>query len=302
MLKNILVGNGLNLANDAEFLTIKNVYSRFINNLEKKFPFFKKAVYLENVKFEDIKILFDNTTEKGIEQIAGMVFDFFVKEIKKNGELSWNECYRLIELLSAISLESLFIVNGVVVYPKISLNYINKLNSYDKILTSKYVDVCDAQNKCYYLHGNIHKYLDAYAGQMIITNILKHTAEIREFISEEYISLDIDDVIFVPDNKIVDKYVYVGEGLFGNKCGLKVYPAADLFPSSGKGDIYKIIDEIDEIEIFGVSPFGDKSLLEKLGNINKVIIYVYNSDYKDIVEWKKYIPNTIFKDSSDFLK
>ena len=67
-------------------------------------------------------------------------------------------------------------------------------------------------------------------------------------------------------------------------------------------DIYKIIDEIDEIEIFGVSPFGDKSLLEKLGNINKVIIYVYNSDYKDIVEWKKYIPNAIFKDSSDFLK
>lgn len=299
----LLVGNGLNIANNNSFIDNNNVYERFMNNFKAKFILFKDSLYLNDIEFREIEELIDVYRNLGIEQVTGYIFEYLAKAIiEKNGELSWNACYRLIELLAALSLESLFIVDGNVMYPKVSYKYKEKLDSYDYILTLNYVEEWDTYNKCLYLHGNICKYFKSYQGQMIITSILKHTTEIKKYLNKDYIDIDIDDVIFVPSNKLVDKHAYVGEGLFCNKCGLNVYPADDLFPSDGKGDIYASLNSVEKIEIFGVSPFGEKSLIEKLTTIKEVIIYVYRDDEKEIKEWKKYIPNAIIKNSRDFLK
>ena len=299
----LLIGNGLNIANNNSFIDNNNVYERFMNNFKAKFILFKDSLYLNDIEFREIEELIDVYRNLGIEQVTGYIFEYLAKAIiEKNGELSWNACYRLIELLAALSLKSLFIVDGNVMYPKVSYKYKEKLDSYDYILTLNYVEEWDTYNKCLYLHGNICKYLNSYQGQMIITSILKHTTEIKKYLNKDYIDIDIDDVIFVPSNKLVDKHAYVGEGLFCNKCGLNVYPADDLFPSDGKGDIYASLNSVEKIEIFGVSPFGEKSLIEKLTTIKEVIIYVYRDDEKEIKEWKKYIPNAIIKNSQDFLK
>ena len=299
----LLIGNGLNIANNNSFIDNNNVYERFMNNFKAKFILFKDSLYLNDIEFREIEELIGVYRNLGIEQVTGYIFEYLAKAIiEKNGELSWNACYRLIELLAALSLESLFIVDGNVMYPKVSYKYKEKLDSYDYILTLNYVEEWDTYNKCLYLHGNICKYLNSYQGQMIITSILKHTTEIKKYLNKDYIDIDIDDVIFVPSNKLVDKHAYVGEGLFCNKCGLNVYPADDLFPSDGKGDIYASLNSVEKIEIFGVSPFGEKSLIEKLTTIKEVIIYVYRDDEKEIKEWKKYIPNAIIKNSQDFLK
>ena len=150
------------------------------------------------------------------------------------------------------------------------------------------------------MHGNINSYLSKYNGQNITSSILKYTLHLESY-DANYIELDFRDIIFIPDNEIVDKYSYVGEGLFLNKCGLTIYPANDLFPDDGKGDIYKELDNIKNIEIFGMSPYGDQSLIKKISKIENIIIYVYNMNMEEIREWAKYIQNAIFKDSKEFI-
>lgn len=58
----------------------------------------------------------------------------------------------------------------------------------------------------------------------------------------------------MPTNDILNKYNYIEEGLFPEKCGLSVYPANDLFLYGGK-DMYSDLNEseINKWREFGVN-------------------------------------------------
>ncbi len=300
-MESILIGNGINIANGNAYLNAENVKKRFLEVLKNKYKLFEKCLGVKELSYDNIinEILKDNSNVC-IEQLSGKLFDYFYKLILKDNKFCWNDCYRLIELIGVISIESLFIVDNKFKAPIITEMYANKIKKYNNIFTLNYVENWDKENRCIYLHGNINKYLSEYNNQEIISNILANTLNLNSN-DKRYIKLNLKDVIFIPDNKIVDKYCYVGEGLFCNKCGLEVYPANDLFPDNGKGDIYKCLNDIKNIDIFGMSPYGDKSLIERISNIQKITIYVYNSKKEEIDEWKKYIPHAIFKDAKEFM-
>ena len=296
MASSLLIGNGLNLANDNIYLYPNNIYERFLNILKDKIWLFEKCLYLEKVDFDNLKQYIGNENI-GIEQLSGKVFSYFCKLIQNKGELNWNFCYRLTELLGCTSIEAIFIVNGKFEIPKVSEKYIKKLEMYKQLFTLNYVENWANNSNIIYLHGSLEKYFKNYNSELIISNILAHTSEINIDLTNS-IKLDFKDIIFIPENDLFDKYIYVGEGLTLNKCGLIIFPANDLFLYSGKGDIYKDLDNINELDIFGMSPFGDVSLIKKISKIEKVTIYIYNDN--EIDEWKKYIPNAIFKNSDQF--
>lgn len=301
--RNILIGNGINLANKNEFLNADLVNKRFLTILKKKFILFKKALYLDDLDFNDVENSISKCYSLGIENLAGKLFEYIKRKIEEKVDFCWNHCYRLIEIIGLICIESLFIVDEKLKYPYISKEYIEKFNSYDNIFTLNYVETWDQSNRCTYLHGKIDKYLSKYNGEFLISYILTQTAEIKKIIPKNVIKIDLYDVIFIPDNEMVNKYHYVSLGLVPNKCNLPIYPASDLLPYSGKGDIYNSLDGLKSIEIFGVSPYGDKAILEKISKIKDVTVYIYNIDKneKEVKEWKKYIKHAIFKDSMEFL-
>lgn len=303
MVKNILIGNGINLANENDFLNIESVKERFFNILEEKYTLFREALYLEALQFNEIKKSVLSKRSLSIEGLAGNLFEYIKHEIENIRKFCWNDCYRIIEIIGVICIESLFIVDKKLKYPKISKKYIKKISSYNNVFTLNYVEDWDENHECIYLHGRIKKYLNEYNGEYLMSYILMQTPEIRKLIPKNVLKIDLYDVIFIPDNEMVYKYHYVGLGLFPNKCNLDVYPAPDLFPHSGKGDIYKCLDNLKSIEIFGVSPYGDKSIFKKTSKIEDVTIYIYNmaEDKEEVTEWKKYVPHAIFKDSMDFL-
>ncbi len=101
----------------------------------------------------------------------------------------------------------------------------------------------------------------------------------------------------MPTNNIVDKYNYIIDGLYPSN---DLFPAEDLFPYGGR-DIYKNLDNIDKIEIFGMSPYGDKTIIDKIKKIKNKKIFVYNLEQDQINEWEKYGINNCFIDSSRFL-
>lgn len=47
-----------------------------------------------------------------------------------------------------------------------------------------------------------------------------------------------------------------------------MYPAEDLFLYRPK-ELYVELDSVDELDVFGMSPFGDESIIEKINGKNQ---------------------------------
>ena len=70
----------------------------------------------------------------------------------------------------------------------------------------------------------------------------------------------------------------------------------------GEYNLYEELKDIEEIELFGVSPFGDNELIQKVNKIPRIKIYVYDLEHnsKELNEWKSMINNFEFVDSKYF--
>lgn len=294
-MKSLLIGNGLNLANNNFYLNIDMVKNRFFTELKEKLILFQKALYLDELNYDDIyKYIIKEYI--GIEQLAGHLFDYIQAKVNEKRKFNENDNYRTIELIGIIALRALFIIDNQFIEPQVTELYTSKMNKYDQIFTLNYIESWDKSNNCIYLHGNISKFFQNYNGQSVTTNILIHNPEIKDYFKDNPVVLDLGEIIFVPDNKKVNKLSYVGTPYYPSNT---LYPADDLFLKESK-DIYEDLDNAESLDIFGVSPYGDKSLINKLMKIPQITIYVHNLNELEIMEWKKSLPWTIFKDSSSF--
>ena len=161
-MRNLLIGNGLNLTNkENDFLYNNRIVFRFKENLKKYYQIFKEMF---SITFYDFDELLDSINEnEGIEIVAGKVFEYIHDEVKKTGEFSWNDCYRLIELISEIAIKSIFFENETFKIPIISDEYQYKIkNTYNNIFSLNYIENWDLENTVIYLHGNIKKYINSY--------------------------------------------------------------------------------------------------------------------------------------------
>lgn len=295
-MKSLLIGNGLNLANRNTYLSIDEIKKRFFKNLEKYYSLFQEALYLDNLDYKEI-YLYVSDNCSGIEQLAGNLYEYMRQKVTVKRKFDYNDNYRTVELIIMISLQSLFIIDHKFIKPKVDGTYVKKISDYNKIFTLNYVESWDINHRCIYLHGNICHFFDNYNDQDITTNILIHNPEIKDKFKDRPILIDSREIVFVPFSEHFDKNSYVGEALYSSD---DVYPADDLFPRDYK-DIYAKVNNIESLDIFGVSPFGDKSLIEKLRAIPNITIYVYKQNIEEINEWKKFLPNADYKDSLNFL-
>lgn len=281
-MKSLLIGNGLNLANNNFYLNIDMVKNRFFTELKEKLILFQKALYLDELNYDDIyKYIIKEYI--GIEQLAGHLFDYIQAKVNEKRKFNENDNYRTIELIGIIALRALFIIDNQFIEPQVTELYTSKMNKYDKIFTLNYIESWDKNNNCIYLHGNISKFFQNYNGQSVTTNILIHNPEIKDYFKDNPVVLDLGEIIFVPDNKKVNKLSYVGTPYYPSNT---LYPADDLFLKESK-DIYEDLDNAESLDIFGVSPYGDKSLINKLMKIPQITIYVHNLNELEIMEWKK---------------
>lgn len=297
-MRNLLIGNGLNLTNkENDFLYNNRIVFRFKENLKKYYQIFKEMFSITFYNFDE---LLDSINEnEGIEIVAGKVFEYIHDEVKKIGEFSWNDCYRLIELISEIAIKSIFFENETFKIPIISDEYQYKIkNTYNNIFSLNYIENWDLENTVIYLHGNIKKYINSYCD--ISSLLLTHNDIYKKLRNKDAIKINFSEIIFIPTNHLVDKYVYIEEGLILQKCGLNLYPADDLFLDDGR-KIYESIETIENLDVFGVSPYGDDALIKKLKEIPQIRIYIYNLNQNEILKWKEKGINAEFIDSKEFL-
>lgn len=295
-MKNLLIGNGLNLTNYEEnaFLKPKEIYIRFKENLTTYWDLISKLVDQNQINLEEVKQQLK--CNDGIERLSGKIFQYIYEKITLEREFDLNDSYRLIEILGEISIKSIFFKEHKFFIPKISNKYKNKIeDSYDNVFSLNYIEDWDVDGIVTYLHGNLKQYINTCSD--IGSSLLSNNTDYSNFKINTYKKIDFKEIIFMPTNDMINKYNYIGEDLYPSD---NLYPADDLFPYEGR-DIYKALDTLESIEIFGMSPDGDESIIERIKNIKNKKIYVYKLDKQEIEKWKSHGIEDCFVDSSKFL-
>ena len=100
--------------------------------------------------------------------------------------------------------------------------------------------------------------------------------------------------IFSPINGIKSK----SETLYPSEHS---HPANDLYPM-GELLLYEPLKNIKSIDVFGVSPYGDIELIEKISKINKKKIYIYKIEEheKELNKWNELVGDSEYLDSRYF--
>lgn len=301
-MKAILMGNGINMLEKNNFDS-KSIAHRFEKVIHKNEKLLSKMFMSDenNINFygESECEINDN-----IERLSGKVF-CYIKQKKDN--FTANDRYRLIEMLANISIESIFLQNNKLYIPKVPTNFLYALEKYNKIFSLNYYDNININKEITYLHGKLHieKYESTLKTMVCSSFLYKYNEEYKEIIDKEYIEYDkiftdARSIVLMPEIINYTKQDHFGEGLYPDD---NLYPANDLFPSSGMGDLYAKLDNIEELDIFGMSPYGDEDLINKIAKIKEVTVYVYNlknNSEKD--EWIRKIKNIKLKDSEEFWK
>ena len=216
----------------------------------------------------------------GIETLAGILY----KYIKGNKNNVWtdNDEYRLQDLITCICITSIFYdENGKIgqVYDKSKMPL---MEDYDYIFTLNYIEFWDDEHRCIHLHGKIDlsKLCDkkasilVSAGGMNYKEYAKAVDNIRK--TNSVIEFYPNDIVFAPSEVEKDKLVCVT----GISPSNRLYPADDLFLYRAK-ELYADLDLVDELDVFGMSPFGDESIIEKINEKNLIRIFVYNKNEND---------------------
>ncbi len=307
----LLIGNGINqLTEDKQFSNV-NIAKRFKSVLSLNSEVITNMFMTTAEKQEERIDHYTNSCcdeTDNIEMLAGKVYKFI-----KNSNLRFsdNNRGRLIDILTVISIQTIFVnVDGLVAYANISRNKVNILKRHRKIFTLNYYEKWDKKGVCEYLHGkfnSVNLILEHKKPLFISSVLYKYNEAYRKSINalpKEYkrISLlksQLNPIIFMPEISKYSKQDHYGNGLM---CSENLYPADDLFPSTGLGDIYSKLRMLDCIDIFGVSPFGDESLLKALSVVPNVTVYIYKMDecVDEINKWREYIKVCTFKDSEEF--
>lgn len=271
MKKNLLIGNGINQCSNTDLLSADRISDRFYLSL-------KQTNYLETETEIEIKSCLDRwltlKPEKdiNIEKIANNVYNYIKDNIDGGKEkfLGSNNEYRLKKILTQNALNAIFIQNNKFITIDIDKIIKDEIPKYDNIYTLNYHEYWDDLDKVKYLHGKIK----------LVTRLDKDLINPSECI------FSIKD----EEEKSKVDAVYPSENLF---------PAEDLY-TGGEIKLYEELNKLDHIVIFGVSPYADRELMNKIKNIKEQIIFVYDNNKAEIEKWKENIGESIFLNSSEF--
>lgn len=101
--------------------------------------------------------------------------------------------------------------------------------------------------------------------------------------SNHVIEFKPNDIIFAPEG-IEKKRLVCTAGVFPSD---KLYPADDLF-FYRKKELYTELDKVDELDVFGMSPYGDESIIDAINSKRSVKIYIHNkAGNKETYDWDK---------------
>lgn len=271
----LLIGNGINFCGTTNDFLSEAIAHRFGEVIQKRISNHndKEFVYFDGInkelEFEGYK--------NNIERLAYEVYEFVCVKYKKyeKKDLSINDEMKFISLIKNMAINAIFFKDSKFIENEIPEELVRKISLYVNVLTLNYFEYWDKNSICIHLHGKIR----------------------RQFYSE-LIHAETEELIFSPAFNNINKTDVINLGAYPSD---RLYPSEDLYPKEAK-ELYKELDNIQKIEVLGISPYGDDELIEKLNMIEKVKIFVHNSksNHKEIYGWKKRVSSAEIVDGSEF--
>ena len=271
----LLIGNGINFCGTTNDFLSEAIAHRFgeviqkriSNNDDKEFAYFDGIN--KELEFEGYK--------NNIERLAYEVYEFVCTKYKKyeKKDLSINDEMKFISLIKNMAINAIFFKDSKFIENEIPEELVRKICLYENVLTLNYFEYWNKKSICKHLHGKIR----------------------RPFYSE-LTPAETEELIFSPAFNNITKTDVINMGCYPSD---QLYPSEDLYSKDPK-KLYKELDNIQRIEVFGISPYGDDELIEKLNMIEKVKIFIYKGKKNDdeIDEWKKRVSSAEIVDASDF--
>ena len=286
MSRGLLLGNGINARLGIKNLSVESIGNRFNKNVLIYFDIIRVLfhVELEEKFLQDLERKGSNI---GIETLAEILYEY----IKKNKKDNWsvNDEIRVLDVLTCICITSIFFTTEGKISSIYDPQNLPALNKYDSIYTLNYYEFWDADHKCIHLHGRIHleKVGDVKNAILVSTERmnLEEYARTIESMRKIYAVIEIrpSEFILAPEKHEKSKLYNV----LGLRTSKGLYPAKDLQPRPARR-LYTELDKIDELDILGMSPYGDDSIIDNINKKKKVRIYIYNKKSNAETEvWKK---------------
>lgn len=301
--KSLLLGNGINIRLGIDSLKASEIRKRFSDNLKIYKPLIEKMF---DVNMNKIIEEYSNVAEdESIEKLVTILEESIIKNHK--GYFTKNDEIRLEDIIVDIGLTSIFfnVKTGINLKRQ---DVALKLADYKNIFTLNYYEFWDENHICKYLHGKFDLSMyDNIKKKILISEKWKDIPEYKKIIDELHKENGIDilyrnntDVILSSTNKHKDKLNYVA-GLYPSN---DIYPSDDLLLINCK-QLYKELDGIEYLDIYGMSPYGDVAIINKIKNVKNVKVYVYDKEHHDdqLKEWEKILSTTNCKisDSGEFV-
>lgn len=299
--KSLLLGNGINNYIGIAELSEANIKERF-----------RKIVCNSSCVFESlfgVKVNYDiydkvilNINNYGIESLGGVIY----KYIKENTTDQWIDNYeiRLQDIITSIALTSIFFTEHGKIKTAGCKEKMFDVSKYDNIFSLNYTEFWDDNKSCKYLHGEFN--LDAIKDNDIIYlasaeryNYDKYKNAIEQIKkNSNVIIIDTRGIIYAPEGIPKSNLICVS-GIYPSE---KIFLAEDLFPFE-KTSLYNVLDNIEVLDVFGMSPYGDDSLIEKINKMDYVTVYVYNKDISNETdEWERKLKcKHCLKDSKEII-
>lgn len=308
MCKSLLLGNGINLDLGISELYAINIFHRFQDILIKTSSIYKHifgrgfdAQICQKI-FADCISNPENSAKIGIESLAKNVYDY----LKYENHWSDNDERSIIDFIAVSAINAIF-YNGTNVINTTSIQNnensikISTLQSYDNIFSLNYAEFWDILGKCSFLHGKYTLPKISSNGKDIILfnpcndNSGTYSNLINQLANKYTMLKYFPNVILTP---LLDKQdsLYIG-----HVPSSTLFPGLNTFPST-VSELYTELDDIETLDIFGMSPFGDDKLIEKLSVIPNLTIYVYKKEKNQVNKWNELLKRECCVDSSLFYK
>ena len=286
MRKNLLLGNGINAHLGIEGLGVEDIAKRFADTLIRFNPFFD-LMFGVNFSKEVCEELFFKTDKRGIESISATVYDYLVNKTK---QICLNDRMRILDSIICCAITAIFYEGNEKLGSDWKREMLPDFLRYEQIYTLNYVEFWDDKDICIYLHGKydidsvkvtnkdvFHYSMErnrGYKGYNEIVRKLETDFNMQELYTR--------DIVFSPEFHRKAEMISMGSYPSEN-----LYPADDLFLHSLKS-LYSELNSVEEIEIFGMSPYGDDDIINRLNKMRKVTVYVYNcKSNRETQEWNR---------------
>lgn len=302
MERNLLLGNGINAHLCIKELNVIDIANRFADSIIKYNDFWD---ILFGVRFTPkiCQELYSRTEKRGIESLATTAYEYLTNKIEN---ISVNDQMRILDSIICCAITAIFYKENIKIGNDYKIENLPDLSKYAHVYTLNYAEFWDTDERCIYLHG---KYdiasVKENSKEVLLYSLERNIGfcgynELVKKLEDDYnmYELNTRNIIFSPEF-----YKKSEMASMGSHPSNHLYPADDLFLHKFK-PLYGELNGIQNIEIFGMSPYGDDDLLKILNSMKNIIVYVYN--YKDNEEskvWNRILTcSHEIKDSTDIMK